>query len=242
MSDLQEFSMEIPAFTPETMPFNRLLAYLEQAAILLGEPSDLHLVDIREGSTCPVFALRKDVAKRAIERVSEVRRGGGSTRRRAAYRKINHMVSEDGGPAFLRVENEEPILTFQGEPDSVNAVKGVRQATKVDGILARIGGTGKYSQLLIQDWDGETIAGCSTTRTLAKELAAYLYEPIRLNGIGTWERSEEGVWTLDHMQVQSYSPLDDKGHMEIVRELQAVNVSWPHDTIEKLTAYQSGEE
>lgn len=240
MTKLEEFSLEIPGFTPETMPFDRLLLYLENVAILLGEPSDLHLVDIKKGSTRPVFALRKDVAARARERVSEVRRGGGSTRRRNAFERIDKMVREDGGPAYLRVDDEAPLLTFQGEPEPQGVIRNVRQSTTIDGKLIRVGGVRENSTLLVEDWSGETIVGCTATRSLAKQLAPLLYEPIRLNGMGSWARASDGKWSLQQMQVQTYEALSDAGHAEVIRELQSVRATWPDDAMEQLAALRTG--
>lgn len=240
MTTLQEFSFEIQAFTPETMPFDRLMDYLKDVAVLLGEASDLHLIDIRQGSTKPVFAMRPDVAARARVRVAEVRSGGGSERRRTAYDRIDRRVREDGGTALIRAPEGAAILNFSGADTPAGVMHGIRQPTTIEGTLVRIGGVREYSTLLVQGDDGQLIAGCSATHAVAKQLAHLLYEQVRLNGVGTWARSADGDWTLERMHVQSYEKLDERGHMDVVRELQSLNIIWPEDAVQQLAALRTG--
>ena len=105
MEDLERFAFTVPGYTPDTMPLDRLIDYLKHLAVILGEPSDLHLISIDRSSTRPVLLMRHDVATRARARVTEVRQGGGSERRRDAFHSIRKMVSEDGGkPATLQAK------------------------------------------------------------------------------------------------------------------------------------------
>lgn len=240
MAELLEFSFEIQAFTPETMPFDRLMDYLRDVAVLFGEPSEFHLVDIREGSTKPVFAMRPDVAVRVRERVAEVRSGGGPKPSRSAYERIDRRVREDGGTALIRAPEGATILSFVGADSSAGLMHGVRQPTTIEGMLVRIGGVREFSTLLIQGEDGKLIAGCSATHAVAKQLAHLLYEQVRLSGVGTWARSAEGEWMLDRMQVQTYEKLDERAHMDVIRELQALSVAWPDDAAKQLAALRAG--
>ena len=103
MADLDEFRFEIPAFTPDTMPIDRLMEYIQQVTILLGDPGEVHLLGIERASTQPVFGVSRTASARVRGRISEVRAGGGSDRRRAAFLQVQRMVEEDGdGPALLK--------------------------------------------------------------------------------------------------------------------------------------------
>lgn len=240
MAVLEEYRFEIPGFIPETMPLDRLLVYLNQVAVLLGDPNELHLVRIEKASTQPVLAMPRAVGLKARKRVDELRAGGGSERRRNAFKVLQRMVGEDGGgPARLIAPEGATILKFEPSDESGAALHAIRQETAVQGTLMRVGGTQESSTVLLQTDDGEVISGCYANRTLAKELAAHLYEPVRLSGVGTWSRATDGRWSLERMQVQSFYPLDDKPLNDVIRELQAIPVDWPHETLQRLRDLRS---
>lgn len=240
MADLDEFRFEIPAFTPDTMPIDRLMEYVQQVTILLGEPGEVHLLNIERASTQPVFGVSRAASVRVRNRVFEVRAGGGSERRRAAFAHIQRMVEEDGdGPAILKAPEGATILTFEPKERPKDALRGIRQASSVQGTLIRVGGSKESSKVLLEDDAGDTISGCYANRTLAKQLANHLFEPVRLSGIGSWMRSGDGVWSLERMQVQSYLPLEDRPLSAVLRDLQAIPVEWPADTLERLRQLRS---
>lgn len=93
----------IPAFTPDTIPLDRLVEYLSQVAKVIGEPKDVHLNRIEASSTKPVLRVNAAVAPLARQQINAVRNGGGSSIQRAAYTRIRQMVRFDGDmPASLR--------------------------------------------------------------------------------------------------------------------------------------------
>lgn len=235
MSALEEFRFEIPAFTPETMPFDRLMEYLNNVVTIIGSPSEVHLIGIETASTQPVLAVPRRLASRARERVREVEAGGGSKRRRDAFKRVQRMVEEDGaGPAVLKAPEGAIILKFEPVRAAESVVQGVRQPTSLQGTLIRVGGAQENSTILLQDDTGATISGCFANRALAKDLAKYLYEPVRLSGTGTWMRASNGEWRLERMQVQSFDPLEDRSLSDVVRELRSIPIDWPADTLEQL--------
>lgn len=190
MADFEELSFVIPGYTPETMPLGRLIEYLQQMAVVLGDPTNLHLVEIRHSSVAPVLHAPKAIALEARERASRVPRGDGTKRQVDAYNRIRRMVRRDasgteysGRPALLKTA-ERVILEIPAAADEFGLVDGLRQATTIDGQLIRIGGAGEDAALQVQDLDGRILSGFTAKRHLAKELAQLLWEPVRLAGIG----------------------------------------------------------
>lgn len=234
---LERFKFTVPGYTPETMPLDRLMEYLNQLSIVLGSPGDLHLVAIEKSSTRPVLAMRHDVAVRARHHAREVAQGGGSQRRRDAFNTIRRMVSEDGGkPAVLRAP-EGQILKFPSvDTGQDQVIHAIRQPTSLEGALVRVGGIGENAQLLIQELNGNVIAGCTASRSVAQAMAPLIYRSLRVSGIGTWHRNEEGKWAIVRLHVQSFEPLDESELEDVVAKLQAVNVEWPADSIAQLQA------
>lgn len=238
MADLERFKFTVPGYTPDTMPLDRLMEYLNQLAVVLGNPGDLHLVGVEKGSTRPVLAMRHDVAAKARHHAREVAEGGGSTRRREAFNTIRRMVGQDGGqPAVLKAPKGAIILKFPsveiGEDQVINSL---RQLTSIEGTLVRVGGVGENAQLLIQELSGNVIAGCTASRAVAQDMAHLIYRAIRVSGVGSWHRTETGKWEIARLHVQSFEALDESELEDVIAKLQALNVKWPADALGQLQA------
>lgn len=237
MADLERFEFTVPGYTPDTMPLNRLLEYLNNLSIVLGEASELHLVGIETSSTRPVLMMRHDVATRARARASEARQGRASNRRRDAFEAIRKLVSEDGGEAATLTAPEGKILEFPRLDLGLDqVVHSVRQATSLEGELIRVGGLRENAQLLMQEFSGKVVAGCTAPRAVARALAAFLYKPISVSGTGNWHRTVEGKWEVTNLHVQSFYPLDEDEPEDVIAKLRAANVTWPDDANEQLSA------
>lgn len=237
MADLERFEFIVPGYTPETMPLDRLIEYLNQLMIILGNPSDLHLVEIKRSSTKPVLLARHDVAVKVRNRAREVWSGGGNDRSQTAFKRIRRMVAEDGGKSAVLQAKEGTIIEFPtvdlGEDQIVSAV---RQQTTISGTLIRIGGVAENAQLLIQDFSGEIVSGCTAPRNLAPELGALIYKPIVVHGVGSWCRSAQGKWELSRLHVQSFEPLEDLSIDQVLMEAEAATSNWPDDVVDQLLA------
>jgi predicted Rdx family selenoprotein len=67
-------------------------------------------------------------------------------------------------------------------------------------------------------------------------MGSRLFEPIRVNGIGSWDRSKDGEWKLAKMLIQTYEPLVDEDLGEVLRKLRAAPVVWPENADDLLRA------
>lgn len=237
MVDFEELSFVIPGYTPETMPLNRLIEYLQQMTVLLGDPENLHLVAIKEGSVAPTFHLPKSVALEARDRAGKVQRGDGNKKQVDALNRLRRMLRRDsrdaGKPALLR-SPQAVVLEITPAPDESGVLSGIRQASTVDGQLISVGGANEDASLRVQDLDGQIMSGFTAKRSLAKELARLMWEPVRLAGTGIWCRTDEGVWQLERMHVQSFERLDEAGLGVTLERLRSLNVAWPADTYDRL--------
>lgn len=239
MADFEELSFVIPGYTPETMPLNRLIQYLQQMSVVLGDPENLHLIDIRAGSVEPTFHVAKSVALEAKDRAAKVQRGDGTKKQVDAYNSIRRMLRRDardaGRPALLR-SPQKVVLEIPAAPDELGVLTGIRQASTIDGQLISVGGANEDASLRVQDLGGRIMSGFTAKRSLAKELARLMWEPVRLSGVGQWCRTDEGIWQLERMQVQSFERLDDEGLGVTLERLRSLNVKWPEDTASRLAA------
>jgi hypothetical protein len=243
MADFDELSFVIPGYSPETIPLNRLIEYLQQMAVVLGDPENLHLVAINEGSVSPVLHAPKAVALEARDRAGRVQRGDGTRKQVDAYNRIRRMVRRDargiGKPALLR-SAEKVILEIFAAPDDSGVLSGIRQATSIDGQLIRVGGAGDDAALQVQDLQGKILSGFTAKRGIAKDLAKLLWEPVRLHGVGLWQRTSDGEWLLERMQVQSFEPLEDEDASLVLERLRSLKVQWPQDSLDRLRIERDG--
>ena len=242
MADFERFEFILPGYTPETMPLDRLLEYLSQLMVILGNPSDLHLIDIKKSSTKPVFVMPHHAAVKARKRARETWEGGGPVRAREAYRRIRRMVSDDGGKPAVLTSQSATILEFPSvDLGADQEIGSVRQPSSVTGELIRVGGETEFDQILLRDVSGAVIAGCFSTKEVAKQLAKLLHEHVRLHGIASWHRDRHGKWQMARMKVQTFEKVDDESLSDALAAVQGTVSDWPDDLTEQLLEMRGGE-
>jgi hypothetical protein len=88
--------------------------------------------------------------------------------------------------------------------------------------------------------EGKQIAHCYTTRAIAKQIGAKLFEPIRLVGRGKWSRDSEGMWSLIEFKIESFEPLQDVSLSDALRDLRAIPTEWSDDAYQELGMIRHG--
>jgi hypothetical protein len=241
MADFELFEFIVPGYTPDTMPLDRLIEYLTQLTIILGNPADLHLVGIEKSSTKPVIAMPHHAAMKAKQRARETWEGGGSIRQRSAYQRIRRMVADDGGkPAVLKTR-QATILEFPSvDLGSDQEISSMRQASSVTGELIRVGGDSEFDQILLKEASGAVIAGCFATKEVAKQLAKCLHEQVRLHGIASWSRDRSGKWQITRMKVLTFEVLENDSLSDALQAAQEAVGDWPEDVLDRLLDMRRG--
>ena len=110
MSESDEYRLKIEAYTPDTMPMERLAEYLAELAQMLGESTSVHFVRLEPGSTSVIHRIEREAVPKIKTRTASVRRGIGPRDSVRAYRKINRMLREDNGSAVWKEEKPKPRL------------------------------------------------------------------------------------------------------------------------------------
>jgi hypothetical protein len=217
----EELRLLIPAYTPDTMPLGRLIEYLKEIAEVVGDVSDeMHLVKILKSSTRPVFKMTPLAADRARQQIAVVRSGSGTSKQRDAYGRVRQMVRADGGRPVKLADRTGVLLNFDPAVDEAQIIATARQATTFDGTLIRVGGSSETSTVLMQDLSGET---------LAKAMASYLFDPLRVFGTGSWERYRSGKWRLGGMTIQHFEPLPTESLLDTLQKMRDAAVDWPEE-------------
>lgn len=217
-----EHRFKIDAYTPATMPMARLAEYIARLAAILGESKDVHLVALEPGSTVLVQHIEHEAIPKVHDRADAVRRGDAPRDAIDAFRHINQMLREDNGRAvFRRGIRGRKILIFPGRDEAAEDYPTVKQYGTVHGHVMRVGGTGDSIPVLLEA-EGRQITGCHTSRQIAKRLATALFEPVRLSGMGYWERNAEGEWSMKHFRIDAFEQVEAEPLSVAVAKLRAV--------------------
>lgn len=233
MKDLYKF--QIDAFTPETLPMERLAEYLAELSILFGNSDKVHFVKLVRGSAVLETAVESVAVPKVRQRLTMTASQGSSEDASAPFRKLNQMLAQDNAVGKLR-RGSAIVLDFIGRNAPKLDFGPVTQHSDVQGQLVRIGGRDATAHGLIEDFGGG-VWKIVTTRDVARQLSPVLYgPPIRASGMGRWYRSEFGEWILDELRLQSWEQLPDISLRQGITMLRGISSS----LIESQTPFPAG--
>ena len=232
-----EYRFRIGAYSPAKIPMQRLAEYMEQLAVLLGEPNQVHFQGLKRGSTVIVAKIEHEAAPKVHARVSEVKRGEGPMEARRAYAAANRMLREDNTNGSLK--GDAVILPFPGRDESQEQFAAVRQQGFVDGKVISVSGQDKTAHIMLMVED-QPIAGFYTTRTIAKQLAKMWDEQVRLVGRGRWRRDAEGNWSLVDFKIESFEALQEAPLSDVLERLRAIDAEWDDNAYSDLDVIRHG--
>jgi hypothetical protein len=220
---------KIGAYTPATIPMERLAQYMSDLAAMLGEPSAVHFVELQEGSTSILHRVDPAAADEVRERIEDIREGQAEVVHIEAYKRLNKRLREDETTGSLTDDSTGKVLQFPGrlEPGK-ELIAPVKQMGTIDGVLIKLGGRDATVPVRVQD--GHEIHRCNTTREIARQLGPHIFGPeLRFIGVGTWLRSDEGRWTLKVFDIQNFEVLDQTPLRHLVNELRDIGGNWGSD-------------
>lgn len=224
------YKLKIDAYTPETIPMARLAGYLLELSSLFGEKDSVHFNGLDSGSTQIVSRVQYEAAPKVRDRVSIASTDDEDQVIAKAYSNLNEMLREDNADATLS-RNGSNVLIFPGRRSVRHPKMGpfTQDAVK-DGVLIRIGGKDKSAHATIEESDG-TPWRFEITRTLAKQLAPYLFgKPVRLIGQGRFYRDETGQWKYNSLRAAQFKVLDDAPLAEVVERIRRLTAdTWQPD-------------
>ncbi|MCC7010402.1 MAG: hypothetical protein IT184_16455 [Acidobacteria bacterium] len=222
------FEFRLDAYSPDTIPMERLAQYLLELSRLMGETQSVHFDKLIAGSTRAVARANWEAAPKIKKRVAEARANEGPEEARRARRRIDEMLVEDGSSgelADVSGEARKRLIYFPGAKRSSDLSYGpLQQQATLDGIPIVIGGEGDPVPVHLED--GHRVYNCLAARSVAKDIAAYLFQaPIRVTGVGTWFREADGEWQMRRFRIQAFRPLKDESVGEAVRRIQGLGTS-----------------
>ena len=234
-----EYRFTIEAYSPETIPMARLAEYMTDIATLLGNRDRVHFKGLEPGSTNVVQLVEHEAVPKVRSRIIGVRNRTAPEDAISAYQRINKRLREDNGSGFVEeVEesgNRERVIEFPGrDRNESERFDSIFQAGSLDGLLIRVGGKDDTIPVYLEDADA--IHRCTANRFIAKQLAPFLFEMMRLQGRGKWNRDDFGNWVMEDFRVTGFERLDTTSLSKAVSRLRDIksDIQKMPDPIEEL--------
>lgn len=234
MNDCDKYEFRFDAYTPETIPMERLAKYLAALAKLLGNESSVHFESVESGSTQPVMRVEKEAAPKVANRILEIGRGVAANDAMASFDELNDLLRNDNAAGWLNRKQAGTlagvlILSFAGK-DLPRPVKfgPFSEPASIDGELVKIGGKDKTAHATIIDPEGKSWSG-EMSRELAQQIAPHLYKgPIlRVTGDAKWERLEDGTWHQLLLKISAFEVLREDTLNDATARLRNLqNTDW----------------
>lgn len=230
MNDDKRLIFYIDVYSPDTIPMAKLAEYMADFAALLGIENAVHFAGLEKGSTKIRARIEFEDVPKVTTRLSDIRRGSPPPDAAKVFAQIDARLANDNAVGRIFVEGQEGIasaelLTFPGrDRPKVQSYGPFNQEGSLDGILISVGGKDETISLRLQNGTA-TYSSCETTRTIARELGKYLFEPVRIHGTGRWLREADGQWTLRGFRVHRFEVLSKDSLRDTVTALRAVRGS-----------------
>ncbi len=93
--DDDEYEFWIDAYTPETIPMERLAKYLAALAKMLGHGASVHFDRLETGSTKSLMHVQREDAPKVFERVEHIATGQAANDATAAFNELNFLLRDD---------------------------------------------------------------------------------------------------------------------------------------------------
>lgn len=223
----KHYTLYIDAYTPDTIPMARLAMYMQNLAAMLGHETAVHFETLKAGSTQLVTRIDHEDVPKVAAHLAKVSSGEGSQDAVKARTEIDRMLAEDNatGYVYQGKDQDNKIIAFPGVARPKPATFGpFNQEGSLDGILISVSGADQTVHLQLQN--GETkYTGIDTTRETARRLAKYMYEPVRVFGVGRWLRDQDGKWHLKKFKVENFSILSNDELKTVVLQMRGVEGS-----------------
>jgi len=214
------FHFKINGYTPSTLPMARLAEYMADLATLLGHEDHVHFIKVGRGSADLVHEVDPEEESGVVERIHLVKQGIGPAEAQKAFRELNRKLRDDKTDAKM-VRGRGKLLLFPGVKSETPQIYGpIVQPGTLEGRLIKLGGKDDTKPVHLMDKDHYYI--CNTSADVAKRLAPYYEENVRVVGSGKWIRKEDGDWCLDHFNIVDFEPLNNDPFREVVGRLREI--------------------
>lgn len=165
---------------------------MDDLAKLLGSKPGVHFDKIKKGSAKLDHYMDEEVRPDVEHRLRLVKRGDADADAQAVVAAINQKLADDGKTAYLKQGRGKP-LTFDGcvAPVLKNLSWADQTVWNTRRKLIRLGGRDDTKPVHLQD--GDEVHICNANSAVAKRLAQYYEQHIRVTGMGAGAATKMAV-------------------------------------------------
>lgn len=210
--------LKINGSKPEQLSLSRLSEYLRTLTDLYGSEGHVYFKAVEEGSAELVSHVDDTKYHDVANRLRDAHEGLSSKKTQDAYKKINHMIHEDGVGGEVLIESAKIIQFPKHDPNTPLDIH-ISQTGHIQGRLYNVGGKDDTVPVRLESANGTTYM-CTASVDIAMQLAPLLFSHVRLEGKGAWERKDDGIWHLQKFIIHSFEKLQDTSLKESVSTLK----------------------
>lgn len=229
----QSYVFKIEGFTPQTMPFGRLVEYYSELRKLIRADA-FHLVNVETSSHGSVFRIDESFLKVVNEDFQAIRQGTAPMPRRRAVSTINQMLRDDRtSAALVEQDGGAEIVAFPGMSAPVSLrTYGDAEFTGEVYHIARGKQSPNVASVRIDTTDG--VVFCKAPVELAKSLSNFLFDDVKVQGKGAWERSAIGEWSIRDFEITDFRPVKREKLRDAINDVRALDIQWPAEPLAAL--------
>lgn len=233
-----EYTFKINDFTPETMPFGRLVEYYNELKKMLGLADNIHLVGIYESSHGSVFSVDQRSDYGIQGRMNQLSEGTAPQGAIRARNTINAMLREDGTSGQFFDSNNRNVIKFPGKQPDGDVLYRVRDAAFFTGELYHIAGSKDTVKVRLST-DAYGTVFCKTTRDIGKALRDFLFENVSVSGRGLWTRTASGDWIINDFTITDFTPVKKDSLEKTIKRIRLLSINWPEDPLAAISEIEN---
>ncbi|GHT96822.1 hypothetical protein FACS1894116_14470 [Betaproteobacteria bacterium] len=222
------YRLRIKKFSPDTLPMERLGAYLTALSALVGKESGASFSKVIKGSAALKINVPDENAPALLQRIRSAAEASLENDARKGYERINTLLAEDGTSGEFLPGKGAALLKFAGA--SANAdffpIPAVKEPGEFSGRIIRIGGKDSTIPVTLLASDDSAVY-CTASPDMARRLKKYLLEDttVTLFGQGKWER-KNGKWVLLEFKISEFQELDFSGTNAAIAGVIGTGSGW----------------
>jgi hypothetical protein len=238
--DKDKFRLVIDAFTPDTLPMERLAEYLKEFASLLGNEANVHFDKVEKNCAALASFSDRTVTPKIRRRLEEVIEGSAPKTAIKSNSTIDEMMRADNAAGYVDFGGKTKLIEFPGRKRAPQQRIGpVQRRSVIEGQIFQIGGKDETINVhLCNPQKPSETYRAEVSISLARKLMPYfLVGKVRLFGEADWYRTDAG-WLMspNSFTAVDFAPLVDCGLDATIKSAHDIfaNVRVNSDLLEDL--------
>ncbi|MFT6658126.1 hypothetical protein [Maritalea sp.] len=227
---IKKYTFKIKGFTPDQLPFDRLVEYYAEIKKMLDVAEHLYLVGVFEGSHASSFSIDPIYESKLTRRLDAIRHGTAPANACRAHDTINKMLQEDGTSGALFGEQGQNVLQFPGKQADTGTQMQIRDVATITGELYYLAASESDVKVRVKTGTYGAVY-CSTTREIATGLKDFLFNNVKVNGRGLWTKTSSGEWRVDEFVITDFAPVQTENLRATINRIRELELSWPKDPL-----------